>query len=259
MAETPNPIAVAARVVAAQRLRRPRPYGDGIVDHSALQPVLDDLAAEGISSLIAHQPTLEAYRTDLEAVDPDDLGPAEALSFWLNLYNAGALHAAADAVEDSAATVLRVPGAFSRPWSEVAGERLSLDDIEHGKVRRFGDPRVHGALVCGSVSCPTLRYEPFAGKVLDSQLDDQMQTFVRMGAARVDRATNTISLSRIFLWFGRDFIRPDTMPAIAPADPGRVRDTAAWWLPDDDRAFVWESSPEVEFQPYDWGLACSIA
>jgi hypothetical protein len=57
-------------------------------------------------------------------------------------------------------SVLRMPGAFSAPFVTVAGERLSLDAIEHAKIRRFADPRIHAALVCGSVSCPTLRPPP---------------------------------------------------------------------------------------------------
>lgn len=259
MSQAPNPLAVGMRVARAQRLSRPKPAGSLVVDHSALQPVLDDLSTQGVSSLPSHQADLEDYRSVLEAADPDDMGPADALAYWLNIYNAGALHAAATAIHGDATSVLRVPGAFSRPWARVAGEQLSLDDIEHGKIRRFGDPRIHGSLVCGSVSCPTLRYEPFAGKELDRQLDDQMRTFLAMGGAALDRFEGTIALSRIFLWYGRDFVRPDTMPAIAPADPGRVRDTVGWWLSDDDRAFVWRHRPTVSFQPYDWGLACSIA
>ena len=85
----------------------------------------------------------------------------ERLAFWLNLYNAGALALAADTLSAGENTVLRIPGAFDAPWAMVGGESLSLNDIEHGKIRRFGDPRIHAALVCGSASCPTLRYEPF--------------------------------------------------------------------------------------------------
>ena len=62
------------------------------------------------------------------------------------------------------------PGAFDAPWAMVGGESLSLNDIEHGKIRRFRDPRIHAALVCGSVSCPTLRYEPFGEDLAPSSM-----------------------------------------------------------------------------------------
>ncbi|NIR60830.1 MAG: DUF547 domain-containing protein, partial [Gammaproteobacteria bacterium] len=74
---------------------------------------------------------LVLYRTRLEAVAPDTLTRDEALAYWLNLYNAGALDLAAASVATRSPSVLRVPGGFRRPWATVAGEALSLDAIEH--------------------------------------------------------------------------------------------------------------------------------
>jgi len=194
----------------------------------------------------------------MERIDPDVLSRKGSLAFWLNLYNAGALLLAADAFEPTTATVLRIPGAFDRPWAEVSGAALSLNDIEHGKIRRFGDPRVHGALVCGSASCPTLRYEPF-GTDLDRQLDDQMRSFLAGGGASVNRLTGTLRLSRIFLWYGGDFTRPRRMPTWLPAPKRDLARVVSTWLPARDAAWVTRSIPTVEFADYDWGLACSIA
>ena len=108
------------------------------------------------------------------------------------------------------------PGAFDTPWAMVGGESLSLNDMEHGKIRRFQDPRIHAALVCGSVSCPSLRYEPF-GDNLGEQLDEQIRTFLAGGGAHVDRDSGTLQLSRVFLWYGGDFVRPGRMPTWIPA------------------------------------------
>ena len=105
---------------------------------------------------------------------------------------------------------------------EVAGEKLSLIDIEHGKIRRFSDPRIHGALVCGSLSCPTLRPEPFVGSTLQEQLNDQMAQFLRLGGAVVDRDAGVLSLSRVFRWYGSDFVRPRIMPLLFPTRMHRV-------------------------------------
>jgi hypothetical protein len=154
--------------------------------------------------------------------------------------------------------VLRVPGAFDRPWATISGEELSLNAIEHGKIRRFGDPRIHGALVCGSVSCPTLRYQPF-GPDLNEQLDDQMASFLAGGGAAVDRLSGTLRLSWIFLWYGGDFVRPKRMPTWLPARKRDLARVIARWLPADDAAWVLTSSPTVDYADYDWGLACSIA
>jgi hypothetical protein len=230
-----------------------------VIDHGALSPILDDLRGGGIRTLIDNVGDIHAYRSTLASVSPDRSDPAGALAYWLNLYNAGALLAAEEALRSGATSILRLPNAFGRRDVAVDGEALSLDDIEHGKIRRFGDPRVHAALVCGSVSCPTLRSEPFTGQRLDEQLDDQMRTFLASGGAVADRASGVVHLSSIFLWYGRDFTRPDAMPTLAPEFPDRLRDTIAWWMSDDERDWVWTDAPSIAFLPYDWGLACSVS
>ena len=259
MTDGPNPLAAATSMLRARRVSQPAPTQGTRVDHDALVPVLAALESRGINSLLDNQLALDRYRDHLMQFSPDAMSPAEALAYWLNLYNAGALHRAATALESDTRSVFRITGAFSDVWATVDGEDLSLDDIEHGKIRRFGDPRVHAALVCGSVSCPTLRYEPFNGAKLDGQLDQQMRVFLKSGGAALDRATDTLKLSRIFLWYGRDFTHPESMPELLPASSSRLRNTVAWWLDEEDQRYVWENGPTVEFLTYDWGLACSIA
>lgn len=252
--DSPNPLQVAWSVLRAMRVRRPQPVGDGTATHDALADILGSLAGSGVPSL--DRSAIHSYRTGLESVNPDSLSRDEALAFWLNLYNAGALDLAAEAAAEGATTVLRVPGGFSRHWATVAGEQLSLDDIEHGKIRRFQDPRIHGALVCGSASCPTLRYEPYQGGSLEEQLEDQMRAFLRGGGAQFQQATNQLLLSRVFLWYGSDFARPKRMPTWIPAGKKSIAKAVSRWLePDLQRE---AASASVGFQSYDWGLSCSI-
>ncbi len=245
-------------VVGAMRRRRPAPSGSGTVDHAALDPILGAVAADGVDALPARRGDLAAYRTVLEDVDPDSLTPPEALAFWLNLYNAGALDLAAEAREQTRTTVLRVPGGFSRTWTTVAGEELSLDEIEHGKLRRLGDGRIHGALVCGAASCPTLRYEAYRGASLDAQLEDQMRSFLSSGGAIADRGQNRLLLSRIFLWYGADLVRPHRMPTWFPASRRRVYRALQRWLDPDLVTWVESTGAGIGFQPYDWSLACAV-
>jgi hypothetical protein len=254
----PNPIRVAWSMLRAQATRRPRPTGHEAVDHSGLAPILGALRSGGAGVLVGLRRDIAAYRSHLESVIPDELSETEALAYWLNLYNAGALDLAAEAWQATAPTVLRVPGGFERPWATVAGERLSLDAIEHGKVRRLGDPRIHGALVCGSASCPTLRYEPYDGARVDDQLDDQMRSFLRDGGAVADREEGTLLLSRILRWYGADFVRPHRMPAWLPARTHRVLTAITPWLDDTVAAWVAAARPAVAYQPYDWALACAV-
>jgi hypothetical protein len=216
------------------------------------------LRAGGVGVLPAERSALSGFRNQMEEVDPDTLSIDGALAFWLNLYNAGALTLAGDALDAGELTVLRVPGAFDTPWAMVGGESLSLNDIEHGKIRRFGDPRIHASLVCGSASCPTLRHEPFDDAVA-SQLDDQMRSFLVAGGASVDRDAGTLRLSRVFRWYSGDFVRPGRMPTWFPARRRDLGRSIAQWLPPDDADWVLVSTPDVDFATYDWGLACSIA
>ena len=254
--ESPNPLVVARSFVGAMRKRRPSPSGGGQVDHGELAAVLDILSERGVAGLATVRSRLHGYRAYLSDIDPDGLTRDEALAFWLNLYNAGALGVAAEAAGQDASSVLRIPGAFHRPWVTIAGEELSLDDIEHGKIRRFRDPRIHGALVCGSASCPTLRYEPYGGADLDEQLESQMQSFVVGGGAIYEAEKNRLLLSRVFLWFGADFVRPHRMPSWLPVSKRAVANALSPWLPPDLRPAA--ADAQITFQPYDWSLACAI-
>lgn len=259
MSNGPNPFAAAWHMLYARRLKRPSPRGDLVVDHAPLGRVLDRLRDGGVGSLADTSIELDAYRDALSSIDPDDLTPSESLAYWINLYNAGAVRRAGDALTSELNSVLRVPGAFSAPWATVARETMSLNDIEHGKIRRFRDPRIHGALVCGSVSCPTLRSEPFGGPGFDDQLDEQMRFFLANGGAAYDGVSNTLRLTRVLKWYGNDFVRPAHMPTLRPARSTDIAVAISRWLDPGDEAQISEFAPKVEFASYDWALGCSVA
>lgn len=251
--DQPNPIKVAWSILRVLRsFARPKPVGAGTVDHSLLSPVLASLDEGGLPSAVERGPDLANYLDKMSSVGPDTLTRDEALAYWLNLYNAGAVKLAVEAFDSGSTSVLRVPGGFSRPLVEVAGEELSLEAIEHAKIRRFGDPRIHGALVCGSLSCPTLRGRPYAGVGLDRQLDDQMRDFFAGGGATAGN-DGRVSLSRVLLWYGSDFARPHRMPTFMPASKRRTLQAVRQWLP----AHL-QDKEKVQFQDYDWGLGCAV-
>ena len=254
----PNPIRIALGMLNALRVARPASDGDLTLDHSSFGPVLDALAARGGLANVARN-DLETYLSHISGVDPADLRHDEALAFWINVYNALAIRLALDATDQEAESVLDLRAAFHSKEVTIAGEALSLIEIEHGKIRRFGDPRIHAALVCGSLSCPTLRPEPFDGSKVSAQLENQMQTFLASGGAVIDRDAGSVSLSRVFLWYGPDFVRPTRMPSFVPVSKGRLLGALAPWLSGTDQTWVQAANPEVEFQSYDWGLGCAVA
>lgn len=259
MSYGPNPITVGVSVVRSLlSVRRPGPFGDDGADHSLLSTPLRRLGFEGSAVLSELDSELESYLGSIRALDPRSLTRAEALAYWINLYNAGALLLAGEAQRDGLDSVLRVPGGFRRRFVSVGGESLSLDDIEHGKLRRFGDPRIHAALVCGSVSCPTLRGEPYTGEQLDTQLDDQIRHFLAAGALSTDPSRGVVLLSRVFLWFGADFVRPHRMPTLLPARRAQILAALKSWVDPTTTDWVEAVDPTVEFQRYDWGLRCTV-
>lgn len=239
-------------------VQKPGSFGAETVSHSLLEQPLERLDSEGTTALADLRPGLTRYMDQMAGIDPNSLTRAEALAYWINVYNAGALQLAAQASLAGESSVLGVPGGFREPVISVAGEVLGLDDIEHGKLRRFGDPRIHAALVCGSVSCPTLRGEPYRAEDLDSQFDDQLRHFLASGALRIDRQEGIVHLSRVFLWFGADFVRPHRMPSFLPARRSRVLISLLPWVEKKTAEWVVRAQPEVEFQRYDWSLACTV-
>ena len=119
-------------------------------------------------------------------------------------------------------------------------------------IDRVGAKEISERCVCGSLSCPTLRATPYNGRDLDSQLDDQMRSFLSGGGA-VAAEDGFIELSRVFKWFGSDFVRPHRMPTFLPSSKRSILKTVRPWLATDLK-----DRHQVRFQTYDWGLACSV-
>jgi hypothetical protein len=181
----------------------------------------------------------------------DPAGRAEALAFWINAYNVLAVetvivHAPARSIMDIVPDPANADqSVWKAPAGEVAGKTYSLDEIEHGIVRRFGDARIHAAVNCASVSCPDLRAEAFRAEGLDAQLDDQMRAFLRNRdrGLRYDTETETLHLSALFQWFADDFV----------ASEGSVVAFVRAYGPPAVARRLTEDTP-VEFLEYDWRL-----
>ena len=82
-------------------------------------------------------------------------GRDETLAFYINTYNILALKMVVDhwPVE----SIKDVGSFFSPVWGKdagtIGGKTVSLDDIENKIIRPMGEPRIHLAIVCASVSC----------------------------------------------------------------------------------------------------------
>lgn len=215
------PAQSAPEAEAWDRWRAHDPASDRRVDHSAFDRFLARhvivLPQGGNRVDYARVPAegraaLAAYVAALAAVDVDGLNRPEQMAFWINLYNALTLKVVLDHWPVRSIRDIDIsPGLFSDgPWgarlATVAGEALSLDDIEHRILRPlWRDPRVHYAVNCASVGCPDLAPRAYTGERLEAMLDEGARNYVNdPRGLRIDRRGRLVA-SRIYDWFADDF------------------------------------------------------
>lgn len=146
---------------------------------------------------------------------------AQKLTFWINVYNATTQYQ----LKKSPEKFKNRSEFYSSKLIVVAKQNLSLDDIEHGILRknknkyslgyfmRFGsskfvrkskvkklDYRIHFALNCGAKSCPPIHV--FKETEINKQLEDCTQSYL---TAECELKNDTLSLPRLFQWFRGDF------------------------------------------------------
>ncbi|MFQ5444750.1 MAG: DUF547 domain-containing protein [Nitrospinales bacterium] len=146
----------------------------------------------------------------LEKVDLGKLKTREEkLSFWINVYNIMAVKMVLDnypveSIKDAGSLFKSV---WKKPVGVVGGKQRTLNEIEHEILRKMGEPRIHVAIVCASVSCPDLRRGAFTPEDLEAQLDEQMKSFLKnqQKGMRIDSKKGRLYLSSIFDWFEEDF------------------------------------------------------
>lgn len=191
-------------------------------------------------------------RSLLEHLDTD----RPRLAFWLNLYNAVTQH-----------TLTADPGRyenarkfFSAPLITVSGTELSLDEIEHGIVRRSysklalgylrspfrsefaerhepdkRDPRIHFAVNCGAQSCPPIA--AYTESRVDEQLDWAAEGYLDQ-TVEYDPEAGRVHVPRVMLWFRGDW--------------GRKRDILAFLRRYEQ--IPPGVSPRLSYQDWDWSL-----
>ncbi|MDP3334295.1 MAG: DUF547 domain-containing protein [Methylococcaceae bacterium] len=134
-------------------------------------------------------------------------GRDEQLAFYINAYNILALktvveHWPLDSIKDVGSLLSPV---WDKSAGELGGKTVSLGEVEHKILRPMGEPRIHLAIVCASVSCPDLRVEPYTAAKLSAQLDDQTQRFLDNPGKGLVVDKDKIRVSQIFDWFEKDF------------------------------------------------------
>jgi hypothetical protein len=256
---------------ANQASRAPADFGWKAL-HEVLSTHVDDQGMVNYRGLKAHRATLDDYVRQLETLERSayDAWPEpQKIAFWINAYNAITLHSIIDhypirkggllaGLRFPANSIRQIDGVWDDAAHPVMGRKMSLAEIEHEVLRKqFKEPRIHMALVCAAMGCPPLRNEPYRGDRLGDQLEDQSGRFFAQPAKfRVDRPANTVSLSPIFDWFGKDFAERYATDAFtqAPAKLRSVLNFAARHARPTDTQFLKNAKYDVQYLDYDWSL-----
>ena len=100
----------------------------------------------------------------------------------------------------------------------------------------MNEPRIHFAINCASASCPKLLNRAFQEKQLEQQLETVTRDFIN-DTSKNKIQKNQLSLSKIFLWFGKDFgSKTERLTFI-----DRYSETPL-------------ERPKIDYLPYDWSL-----
>ncbi|MEM1117094.1 MAG: DUF547 domain-containing protein [Bacteroidota bacterium] len=170
-----------------------------------------------------HAADLDAALRAIAEADPAVLRTdAQKTAFLVNAYNAHVLKRVLETPRASNLERQDLFGAFFRTPVRVAGRSMTLDQLEHGILRRENtvngrsvpralralrpgrvDPRIHAAVNCAAISCPPLQRRAFRASTLDRDLDRAWRAFLASPrAARLDG--RRVVLSSLFDWFAAD-------------------------------------------------------
>ncbi|MFQ5507324.1 MAG: DUF547 domain-containing protein [Planctomycetota bacterium] len=187
---------------------------------------------------------LDAYLSAVAKAEPQKAGKKARLAFYINAYNAATLASVLDLVKGKGKQgkdlggVLEAKGFFKEKRILVAGKRRSLDGIER-LGRALGDPRIHFAVNCASVSCPVLLNRAWKPETLDRDLDAATRAYLASKhGLRIE--DGRVRVSPILRWYEKDF--------------GGKRGVRSFLLRHVPKAARKSLDKGIGWLGYDWGL-----
>jgi hypothetical protein len=222
--------------------------------HVSLQDARGTASRVDYTGFARDRARLGAYLAQLARVTPSefaDLSRADQMAFLINAYNAATVELILSEYPKHASikeygSLFR--SAWRKPFVRLLGETLTLDQIEHERLRGkrgYGEPRVHFAVNCASIGCPMLREEAYAGAKLEVQLEEQAVRFLSDRTRnRYDAPARRLAVSAIFDWYAGDFSGGDIAGFL-------VRYAGALGAGPDELS---GGRIGIEFLDYDWRL-----
>ena len=177
---------------------------------------VDDQGRVDFSGLSADRADLDEVVRFIAVVDPASSQSSiptqnTLLAYYLNAYNALAMYGVLEAgVPKRFDWLGRMQFFYFRKF-RLGGRTISLYSLENDVIRPLGDPRVHFALNCMSISCPRLPQKPFTALGLDSELDAAAHEFINEDRnVHLDSRRADAKVSAIFEFYTTDFVAKST-------------------------------------------------
>ncbi len=182
-------------------------YGYAL-DQSAYQLILEqhvhDDGSVDLEGIKKEQTLLNRYLDLYQSVSWNEvisMPREDQIAFWINAYNASLLKYFS---EHGTAESAKIEDLMLR----LKDTDFSLKDIKDDMLRRrYRDERIHFVLWEGIQNGPQLRNEPYNGKNLDVQMDQQIRLFLQDDSRnRIKPGDKYVILSYIFKENADDFL-----------------------------------------------------
>jgi hypothetical protein len=191
------------------------------IDHTAWQAILagylkanhagiNRFNYKKLSANAVDNKKLDDYLSSLQKQDPRTYSKAEQKAYWINFYNALTIQIVLSAYPVKSITKIHKGWFGFGPWddvhAEVVGQKLTLNNIEHGILRPiWRDNRIHYAVNCASYGCPNLSPKTYTAANMEELLEKGARDYVNhpRGVEFVD--DDYLVVSSIFHWYKVDF------------------------------------------------------
>ena len=185
---------------------------------------------------------LNAYVHGLRETGGEVVSADEQKATLINAYNALTIRWVVENYPTK--SIHGTPNPFRERRHTLGGASVSLDEIEE-LLRESGDPRIHSALVCASLSCPPLRREAYVGSRINEQLDENTREWLaNTELNRFDPRRAEAEVSSIFSWYEEDFATYS----------GGLEGFLRHYGPPETMAALGNKRLRISFLSYHWGL-----
>ena len=159
---------------------------------------------------------LDAFMDWQAKADAAGMTRDDRIAFYINAYNSANIKAVVENYPIH--SPIDIPGYFDKLKFKVAGEDLTISEIEYDKlIAAHKDMRAHFAVVCSDRGCMPLRGVAWKGKSLHADLETVSRQFVKDERQfKIDYDKKEVWISKIFEWYGKKFTQDPDRPAAKP-------------------------------------------